>query len=106
MQKPALISTREQRLFYWLRNGALPTDTVRSLLRRNGTWMKWSLTKKGLDESAIAKETEKWGMMQEAKHQREQEKKSRRHARKKKSGKPAESEKPQEQAEAGETPSA
>jgi small subunit ribosomal protein S16 len=84
MQKPALISAREDRLFYWLRHGALPTDTVRSLLRRNGTWMKWALKKKGADEATIARELEKWQMLQDAKLQKEQEKKSRRVARKKK----------------------
>ena len=84
MQKPALVSAREDRLFYWLRHGALPTDTVRSLLRRNGTWMKWALKKKGADEATIARELEKWQTLQDAKLQKEQEKKSRRVARKKK----------------------
>jgi small subunit ribosomal protein S16 len=89
MQKPALVSTREDRLFYWLRHGALPTDTVRSLLRSNGSWIKWSLKKKGADEGAIAREMEKWQMLQEAKRERLAEKKSRRLAKKKQSKEPA-----------------
>jgi small subunit ribosomal protein S16 len=98
MQKPALVNTREDRLFYWLRHGALPTDTVRSLLRSNGSWIKWSLTKKGADEGTIARELEKWQMLQEAKRQKEAEKKSRRLAKKKQSKQPA--------AEAGGEPAA
>ena len=89
MQQPALISTREDRLFYWLRHGALPTDTVRSLLRKNGAWMKWSLKKKGADEATITREVEKWQMLQDAKSLREVEKKSRRVAKKKETGQPA-----------------
>ena len=78
LQKPAAISTKEDRLFYWLSKGALPTDTVRSLLRRSGTWMKWSMTKKGVEEAAIATEMEKWRMLQTEKHQREEERKAKR----------------------------
>ena len=98
MQKPALVSTQEDRLFYWLGHGALPTDTVRSLLRGNGSWMKWSLKKKGADEGAITLEMEKWQMLQEAKRQKETEKKSRKLAKKKQSKQPA--------AEAGGEPAA
>ena len=78
LQKPAAISTKEDRLFYWLSKGALPTDTVRSLLRRSGAWMKWSMTKKGVEEAAIATEMEKWRMLQTEKHQREEERKAKR----------------------------
>ena len=47
LQNPMVVSTTEDRVFYWLRNGALPTDTVRSLFQRSGLWMKWTMTKKG-----------------------------------------------------------
>ncbi len=67
-------------MFYWLKNGALPTDTVRSLLQRTGLWMKWSLTKKGMDEAAIATEMEKWQMAQAEKRQRDEARKARRTA--------------------------
>jgi len=80
LQKPAMISTKEDRLFSWLRKGALPTDTVRSLLRRSGAWMKWSMVKKGADEGAIATAMEKWQMMQAAKSQREDERRAKRRA--------------------------
>jgi small subunit ribosomal protein S16 len=78
LQKPAAISTKEDRLFYWLSKGALPTDTVRSLLRRSGAWMKWSMTKKGMAEATIATEMEKWQLLQTVKHQRKEERKAQR----------------------------
>ena len=78
LQKPAVITTKEDRLFYWLRKGALPTDTVRSLLRRTGAWMKWSLVKKGAEEGTIATAMEKWQTLQTVKRQREEERRAKR----------------------------
>jgi len=83
LKDPALVSSKEDRVMLWLKNGALPTDTVRSLFRRSGLWLRWSLTRKGLGEAAIAAEMEKWQMMQVEKHQREQARKVRRKAHRK-----------------------
>jgi small subunit ribosomal protein S16 len=80
LQNPAVISVLEPKLFRWLKTGALPTETVRSLLQRSGHWMKWSLTKRGVKEATIALEMEKWGMAQEEKRKREGERKARRSA--------------------------
>ena len=81
---PMLISVNEQRLFMWLKRGAQPTDTMRSLLQRKGLWLKWSLMKKGADETTIVAELEKWQMLQEEKLTREAAKKERRRAVRKK----------------------
>jgi small subunit ribosomal protein S16 len=78
LQRPMVIAAKEDRVFHWLRHGALPTDTVRSLLQRNGLWMKWSLTKKGSDEATVAAAMEKWGMAQAEKAQRDEERRARR----------------------------
>jgi len=59
-QDPMIIATNETRVFHWLKNGALPTDTVRSLFQRNGLWVKWTLTKQGADPAKIASELEKF----------------------------------------------
>jgi len=75
---PMKFEVNETKLFGWLRKGAQPTDTVRSLLQRFGLWFKWSLVKKGADEAKIAVELEKWQMMQAEKQRREAEKKARR----------------------------
>jgi len=80
---PALIEVKEDRLFMWLRRGARPTDTVRSLLRRKGLWLKWALTKRGADEAKVAAELEKWQVAQAEKLVRESQKKSRRKAARK-----------------------
>ena len=82
---PMIIEVDESRLFVWLKQGAQPTDTLRSLLQRKGLWLKWGLMKKGADEAKIAAEFEKWQMLQAEKLQRDEERKARRKlARKKK----------------------
>jgi small subunit ribosomal protein S16 len=94
LKVPLLVSAKEDRVMNWLKNGALPTDTVRSLFRRTGLWLKWNLTRKGLGEAAIATEMEKWQMMQVEKHQREQTRKSNRRAAHRKARERAKAEAP------------
>lgn len=78
LKNPIGLETKEERIFYWLRNGARPTDTVRSLLQRQGLWMKWGMKRRGVDEAAIQTEMEKWQMAQGEKQQRTEERKARR----------------------------
>jgi len=92
LKNPMVISTMDERVFHWLRNGALPTDTVRSLLQRTGLWMKWSMTRKGMDAAAIATEMEKWQMAQAEKRQRDEARKARRTAARRKAKKSGEAE--------------
>lgn len=92
LKNPMMIATQDDRVFYWLRNGALPTDTVRSLLQRSGLWMKWSMTKKGMDEAAIATEMEKWQMAQADRRQRDEARKARRTEARRKAKKSGEAE--------------
>lgn len=89
LQNPMLIQTNENRLMYWLKTGARPTDTLRSLLQRNGMWLKWSLLKRGEDEATIASTMEKWQMVQAEKRQRDEARKARRLAAKRKARKSA-----------------
>ena len=93
LQNPMRIVTKEERVLFWLKRGALPTDTVRSLLQRTGLWYRWSMMKKGVDSAAIATEMEKWQMMQAEKQQRDADRKARRAAARK-AKKPAEEEPP------------
>lgn len=86
-QKPALIETKDQRVLYWLKSGAHPTVTVRSLLQRSGLWLKWNLSRRGLDEARVATEIEKWQMAQTLKRQREEARRTRRAAARKKARK-------------------
>lgn len=103
LRSPMLIAAEEGRVFHWLKRGARPTDTVRSLFQRNGLWLKWSMTQKGLDEAAIGTEMEKWQMTQAEKQQRDEARRVRRAATHRKTKKSAEAEAP---APAAATPAA
>jgi small subunit ribosomal protein S16 len=89
LQDPMVITTREDRVFHWLKTGALPTDTVRSLLQRNGLWVKWTMTRQGTDPAKIAVEMEKWQMAQAEKRRHDEERRTRRHAAARKTRKAA-----------------
>lgn len=41
MTDPAAVSINEERALYWLKNGALPSDTARGLLKKQGIWEKF-----------------------------------------------------------------
>jgi small subunit ribosomal protein S16 len=79
------VEFNEDRVMYWLRQGAQPTDTVRNLLSSQGLWLKWSLIKKGVDENQISGHMERFEAQRVEKEQRKQEK-----ATTKKKEKPAE----------------
>lgn len=53
IDKPASVKVNEERVYYWLKNGALPTDTVNSFLRKIGLLRKWAALKKGVDVSGM-----------------------------------------------------
>jgi len=76
--EPAQIDLKEERVFYWLKQGAQPTDTVRSLLRHKGIMLKWHLMRKGADEATINAALDKWQMMQPEKAKRQADRKARR----------------------------
>jgi len=80
---PIRLQVKEERVFYWLKKGAQPSDTVRSLLRRNGMWLRWTLQKRGTDEAKTQALLERWQMAQQEKAQREADRKARRLERQK-----------------------
>ena len=56
LKKPLELKVDESKLFVWMEKGAQVTDTVRSLLRRTGTWEKWtklSAGEKGIDPEVV-----------------------------------------------------
>jgi small subunit ribosomal protein S16 len=81
---PITLKLKEPRIEYWLLKGAQPTDTVRSLLRRNGFWLNWTLKRQGKDEATVRSVVERWQMLQVDKPKREADRKTRRAERKKK----------------------
>ena len=42
MKDPAEIIINEEAAVKWLRNGALPSDTARALLKKSGAWAKFT----------------------------------------------------------------
>jgi small subunit ribosomal protein S16 len=66
LTNPHTIDLKEERIFYWLNNGAQPTDTVKSLLRQKGITLKKDLLKKGFSEEKIQDELGKWEKLKEA----------------------------------------
>lgn len=84
LASPLGIATRDERVFHWLKSGARPTNTVRSLLQRKGLWMRWSMTRQGKDEATVAAAMEKWQMAQGERQARDQARRARRNAARKK----------------------
>ncbi len=66
LTKPHTIEIKEDRVLYWLDNGAQPTNTVKSLLRQQGITLKRELAKKGLDAEKVEAEMENWKKLKEA----------------------------------------
>ena len=58
------VEFKEDRIFHWLGQGAIPTDTVNSLMRKKGLAHKWHLMKTGVAENQIATEMEAWATRQ------------------------------------------
>ena len=85
---PITLKLKESRIEYWLKKGAKPTDTVRSLLRRNGFWLHWTLARQGKDEATVKSVVERWQMLQVDKLKHEADRKVRRSERKKKTAAP------------------
>ncbi|HRT98248.1 MAG TPA: 30S ribosomal protein S16 [Ignavibacteriales bacterium] len=67
IKSPAIIELKEERINYWLDNGAQPTDTVNSILRNQGILYKRELVKKGMSPEAINEEIAKWREAKQAK---------------------------------------
>ena len=45
-KQPAIVNIDEEKALEWLNKGAIPTDTVRTLLAKNGTMKKYADSKK------------------------------------------------------------
>lgn len=66
MREPHAVEIKEDRALYWLKVGAQPTDTVRSLLRQQGITLKHDLQKRGLSAEQIEAEVSTWQKLKEA----------------------------------------
>lgn len=52
------VTLKRDRVMYWLATGAQPTDTVRSILSREGVLLEQHLGRKGKDSAEIAQQVE------------------------------------------------
>jgi small subunit ribosomal protein S16 len=50
-KNPPIVHVNEEQIFNWLRRGAIPTDTARSLLRNQGILQRWDAMRKGQKKS-------------------------------------------------------
>lgn len=50
---PMTLTLKEDRILYWLKSGAKPTETVRSLLKYEGIMMKFRLLKSKVSEEKV-----------------------------------------------------
>lgn len=83
-KEPMIIKLKETKVLQWLKNGAQPTETVKSLFKRYGLNFKMNLIKRGFDENRIAEEMQKFESAKKEKLQREKERKLRRSQNRKK----------------------
>src|SRR5438105_12992992 len=53
------VTLKRDRVLHWINTGAQPTDTVRSILSREGVVLEHYLTRKGVSTEEIAQSIEK-----------------------------------------------
>jgi small subunit ribosomal protein S16 len=56
--QPATVHLKEDRVFHWMQNGALPTDSVAAVFKAVGTMDRWERFKKGEAVETLVKEAE------------------------------------------------
>jgi small subunit ribosomal protein S16 len=74
---PMEIKFNETKINNWLNDGAQPTETVRSLLKREGIILKRYLSKKGLDKNLIEEKMTGFLEAKNTKHENEKARKLR-----------------------------
>lgn len=82
-KKPHQILLNKERVSYWLRVGAQPTDTARNIIKSTGLLFENYMRTKGKSEEVIATEMEKWQKQLQERTQRRLVRKAVRRKRKK-----------------------
>ncbi len=86
LTNPPAVKVEEELFFKWMKNGAVPSENVESLMRRNGVMKRWLLVKQGVPadqldakiEELKAKETQ--GMSPDERRRKAVEKKTKKKA--------------------------
>ena len=64
LEEPAVIEIDREKALKWLDRGAIPSDTVRSFLKRKGILLEWELRKRGYSADRIEEELKRWEVLQ------------------------------------------
>jgi small subunit ribosomal protein S16 len=56
--QPATIHVKEDRAYHWMKNGALPTESVAQVFKSAGILDRWERFKKGEAVEVLVKEAE------------------------------------------------
>ena len=56
--KPATVHLNEERVYHWMKNGALPTESVEQVFKSAGVMDRWERFKKGESVETLVKEAE------------------------------------------------
>ncbi len=78
MTEPPTIKVDHEKALKWLKNGAQPTETVRSILSKEGVLLKLHLWRKGKSEEEIERIYQEWRKQKEEKLQKIKEEVARR----------------------------
>ncbi|NVM01675.1 MAG: 30S ribosomal protein S16 [Candidatus Helarchaeota archaeon] len=68
--EPIDLKIDEEKATKWLKNGAIPTETVKSLFRMRGITLRFDLIKKGFPENKIREEYQKHQLLQDERKKR------------------------------------
>ncbi len=75
LTNPHTVELKEDRINYWLDNGAQPTNTVKSLFNQKGINLKRDFVKRKFSEEKIETELKNWQSKKEVSLQKKAEKK-------------------------------
>ena len=56
--QPATVNLKEARVYHWMKNGALPTESVAQVFKASGTLDRWERFKKGEAVETLVKEAD------------------------------------------------
>ena len=56
--QPATVHLKEDRVYHWMKNGALPTESVAQVFKFSGTMDRWERFKSGETVETLVKEAE------------------------------------------------
>lgn len=80
----------DDRILYWLGEGAIPSNAVKKIMKREGLALRWHLMQQGVDEKEIEIEIKRWELNREDTLASREAKEAEKLEKKKEKSKPAE----------------